>query len=90
VWGELQTRYALEWIRYLITEDKWSADVTKEAYDAFNASLDERLATAVWLDPRQKSYYTNDAGRVVTNGPWSTEEYWHAIRRPALDDFQID
>jgi 4-hydroxyacetophenone monooxygenase len=90
VWGELQTRYALEWIRYLITNDKRAADVTKEAYDAFNAKLDERLATAVWLDPRQKSYYTNDAGRVVTNGPWSTEEYWHAIRRPALDDFQID
>ncbi|MEA2673732.1 MAG: 4-hydroxyacetophenone monooxygenase [Chloroflexota bacterium] len=89
VWGELQTRFALEWIAYLIANHKSAADVTPEAYDAFNVCLDERLTSTVWLDPRQKSYYTNDAGRVVTNGPWSTEEYFQAIRRPVPEDFEI-
>jgi 4-hydroxyacetophenone monooxygenase len=89
VWGEIQTRFALEWLKYLISNDRRAADVTQEAYDEFNVRLDERLSDAVWLDPRQKSYYTNDAGRVVTNGPWSTEEYWHAVRTPTLSDFRV-
>jgi len=89
VWGELQTRYALEWIKLMVERGIAAADVKEAAYDEFNERLDERLRTAVWLDPRQRSYYTNDKGRVATNAPWSTEEYWHFIRRPDLDDYEI-
>jgi len=42
------------------------------------------------MDSAQKSYYVNEFGRVATNGPWSTEEYWHAIRRPNTDDYKLD
>jgi 4-hydroxyacetophenone monooxygenase len=90
VWSELQTRYALEWIKLMVERDVAAAEVTKAAYDDFNARLDERLSTSVWMDPAQTSYYVNEFGRVTTNGPWSTEEYWQAIRRPNTDDYKLD
>jgi 4-hydroxyacetophenone monooxygenase len=89
VWGELQTRYALEWLQIMATRDIDVVDVKQTAYDEFNARMDERLSSAVWLDPRQKSYYTNEFGRVATNAPWSTEEYWHFTRRPNLQHFDL-
>lgn len=89
VWGELQTRYALEWIKLMLTRDVRSVDVTQAAYDDFNSRLDERLGDSVWLDDRQRSYYVNDFGRVATNGPWSTEEYWHLIRHPDTDAYEL-
>jgi 4-hydroxyacetophenone monooxygenase len=90
VWSELQTRYALEWIKLMVERGVAAAEVTEAAYDEFNARLDERLSTSVWMDSAQKSYYVNEFGRVATNGPWSTEEYWHAIRRPHTDDYKLD
>jgi len=73
----------------MLTRDVRSVDVTQVAYDDFNSRLDERLSDSVWLDDRQRSYYVNDFGRVATNGPWSTEEYWHLIRRPDTDAYEL-
>jgi 4-hydroxyacetophenone monooxygenase len=67
-----------------------AAEVTEEAYDEFNARLDDRLSTSVWMNSDQRSYYVNEFDRVATNGPWSTEEFWHFVRRPDTDDYRID
>ncbi len=90
VWGELETRYALEWIKLMLERGIRAAEVTEEAYDEFNARLDERLSTSVWMNSDQRSYYVNEFDRVATNGVWSTEEFWHFVRRPNTDDYRID
>jgi 4-hydroxyacetophenone monooxygenase len=90
VWGELETRYALEWIKLMFERGIRAAEVTEEAYDEFNARLDDRLSTSVWMNSDQRSYYVNEFDRVATNGPWSTEEFWHFVRRPDTDDYRID
>jgi 4-hydroxyacetophenone monooxygenase len=90
VWSEIETRYALEWIKLMFERGVRSADVKEDAYDEFNARLDDRLSTSVWMTSSQRSYYVNDAGRVTTNGPWSTEEYWRFVRRPDVDDYRLD
>jgi len=89
VWGELQTRYALEWVNLMFEQGIDAADVTEAAYREFNERLDQRLSTSVWMTATQKSYYVNEHDRVATQGPWSTEEYWRFIRRPNLHDYEI-
>jgi 4-hydroxyacetophenone monooxygenase len=88
--GESQTRYALSCLALLVRNDWKSLDVRQDAYDAFNKELDRRLATTIWMDSRQRSYYKNEAGRLATNMPWASIEYWRKLRTPALDDYDID
>lgn len=88
-WGEMQTRYAMGAFKALIENGKRYLDVKPSAYDGFNARLDEELTKTIWLDPRQKSYYTNEYGRSATNAPWKVSEMWQAWRRPNLDDYEV-
>ncbi|WP_162941625.1 flavin-containing monooxygenase [Desertimonas flava] len=89
MWGELQARFAAEAIGALARAGRRSIDVRREVFEAYNELLDENLATKVWLDSRQTSYFVNDHGRVVTNAPWQTRQYWRWTRRPELDDYHL-
>jgi 4-hydroxyacetophenone monooxygenase len=86
-WGELQSRYAMEAIKYMIDNGLRSMDVKEEVYDDFNRLLDERSRYMPWMDPRQSSYYRNQFGRSATNGPFTNRDYWPWTRRPNPDDF---
>ncbi|HEX3947800.1 MAG TPA: NAD(P)/FAD-dependent oxidoreductase, partial [Acidimicrobiales bacterium] len=89
MWGEFQARYLTLCMKYLIEHDRRSLSVRPEVFDEFNRTLDDRLRNAVWLDPRQVSYYRNAFNRVATNAPWATLEYWQMTREPALEDFVV-
>lgn len=90
LWGELQARFAVESIGALASEGLRSLDIKADVFDEFNDRLDESLSGKVWLDNRQKSYYTNEHGRIVTNAPWKTYQYWEWTRRPNLDQFIVN
>jgi 4-hydroxyacetophenone monooxygenase len=88
-WGELQSRYAMEAIKFMIDNDIRSMDVKEAVYDDFNRLLDERSKYMPWMDLRQSSYYRNEFGRSATNGPFVNGDYWPWTRRPDPEDFDL-
>jgi 4-hydroxyacetophenone monooxygenase len=88
-WGELQSRYAMEAIKYMIDNDLRSMDVKEDVYVEFNKLLDERAKYMPWMDQRQTSYYRNEFGRSATNGPFVNRDYWPWTRRPNPDDYEL-
>jgi 4-hydroxyacetophenone monooxygenase len=87
MWGEMQIRYALGCIKEILDHGWRSLDVKREVYDEHQRKLDEVLAHSIWMTPEQRSYYRNDFGRVATNTPWRTLDYWKWTRRPDPADF---
>lgn len=88
-WGEMQSRYAMESIKYLLDHGYSSMDVREEVYDEHNELIDELNRLAPWMDRRQTSYYRNEQGRSATNGPFFNREYWPWTRRPNPDDYRF-
>ena len=88
-YGEMQVRYILQCIGAMI-ENGWEAmDVRPDVYEEHNRIVDERNSTSIFLDKRQKSYYTNEFGRSAVACPWATIEYWRNIRKPDFDHYAI-
>lgn len=79
---ELITRFALECIETVITQDKKSVEVTEEAYWKYNDELDRVAATKAWMDPRAHSYFVNKWGRSATNGAFDSRLLWAWLRDP--------
>jgi 4-hydroxyacetophenone monooxygenase len=89
MWGEFQARYLTWCVKYLIEHGARSMAVRPEVFEAYNEALDKQLRNAIWLDPRQVSYYRNAYGRLATQCPWPTLEYWQMTRQPDIDDFIV-
>jgi hypothetical protein len=66
-----------------------SIEVRPEVFEAHNRIVDERNATSIFLDKRQKSYYTNEFGRSSVACPWASFEYWSKLREPDFSDYLI-
>ena len=81
--------YVMACLQELVTRDARTVEVTREGFEAYNAALDEKLERSVWAHPRVRSWYKNSAGRVITNSPWRTVEYWRMTRRPNFADFRF-
>ncbi len=79
---ELVTRFALECLDALITGDRSSVEVTRDAYERYNAALDRAASTKVYLDARAHNYYKNEFGRSSTNGAFDARLLWEWLRDP--------
>jgi 4-hydroxyacetophenone monooxygenase len=79
---EIVTRFALQCIAGLITQDKRSVEVTNEAYWRFNDELDRDEKQMIYMDRRAHSYYQNEAGRSCVNGPVDIRRMWRWLRDP--------
>jgi len=86
---EMVGRFALQCAELLILQGKDSVDVTEEAYERWNAELDERERSRIYMDPRAKSYFQNEHGRSSTNCPFYGTEMWHRLRRLNFDDLIV-
>jgi 4-hydroxyacetophenone monooxygenase len=72
----------------MILDDIGAVSVREEVFADHCRRADDILSRSVWMDPRQTSYYRNKFGRVATNSPWKTIDYWRWIRRPNLNDYE--
>jgi 4-hydroxyacetophenone monooxygenase len=86
---ELVTRYALECMERLILDGRHAIEPKREAYDRYNADVDERNAQRVWSDPRADSYYWTEHGRSVVMCPFTGPEIFDLLRHPAFDELEI-
>ncbi|MBO0693355.1 MAG: NAD(P)/FAD-dependent oxidoreductase [Acidimicrobiaceae bacterium] len=80
--AEVVTRFALECIASLITENKKMVEVTSHAYWQYNDVLDRAQASKVYMDRRVHTYYQNGFGRSATNGAIDARLLWEWLRDP--------
>jgi 4-hydroxyacetophenone monooxygenase len=90
-YGEWAMAYVLSCFKAMIEGNWKSMDVTKKAYDQFNASMDARLNRLVSVNPRtrHRSYYTNDFGRSAVQSPWSSFEVFSAFSNVRFEDYVV-
>lgn len=88
-WGEMQIRYIMQVFEHMLTEGYSSVELKAESFDSFNAVLDERMNQTLWMKSNVASYVINDYGRSATNAPWTTFEYWSALRVASMDDYHV-
>lgn len=87
--AETWSHYIVEAIKTMV-ERKWAElEVRRDAMELYNRRLDERLAEMVWSVTSASTWYRNSQGRVTTNMPWTTFEYWDMTRRVDFSDFEI-
>lgn len=72
---ESQARYMTECIRQMRACKLASVEVKRDVQDAFNARIQERLASTVWQSGGCKSWYQNEEGKNTTLWPGFTFEY---------------
>lgn len=64
-----------------------SIEVSQDAMDDYNRSLQARLAGSVWSQCR--SWYRMDSGKIVALFPGFTAEYVRAVRQPDLARYRL-
>ncbi|MDG6079873.1 NAD(P)/FAD-dependent oxidoreductase [Erythrobacter litoralis] len=93
VWFATWGSFAARMLMRMLEEGKSQVEVTREAYDAYNAALDEESKQLVQLSAlggADKNYYLNadQGGRLQVNAPWYSPEYhrllteidWDAVK----------
>jgi 4-hydroxyacetophenone monooxygenase len=80
---EIEVRFALQSIAWLIKQRKAAVDVSTEAYWRFNDELDRMEKMMVYMDPRAHNYWTTGKGRSATNGPIDFRRMWNWLRDPS-------
>jgi hypothetical protein len=71
-----------------VTDGDSEVEVTRTAYDEYNAVVDERNARKAYSDPRSNSYYWSEHNRSITNCPFTAAEMWRFLRHPDPDHLE--
>ena len=87
--AECQVRYLLGCLMQMLEGDIAALECKQEAYDDYNARLDEAHAGMIWTHPGMDTWYRNKHGRVVSIMPWRLVDYWQMTREPDLDDYHV-
>ncbi|MFB7575940.1 flavin-containing monooxygenase [Streptomyces sp. NPDC056165] len=88
--AETWSRYIADLVKTMAERDMTVAEVTEQACAAYNEQLDDRLSEMVWSVSPAGTWYRNRHGRVTTNMPWTTFEYWAMTQQIQLGDFSFD
>jgi 4-hydroxyacetophenone monooxygenase len=87
--AEVQTAYIAQMVRNMIDQKIGSVEVRQDVHDEYNRRMDARLKQMVWMVPSGDTWYRNKHGRVTSNMPWSSLEYWLMCRHPNLEGFHV-
>lgn len=83
---ECQVGYVVQCIQKLIDGNLLYLDVRREAMDQYNQELQENIKKSVW-DASCKSWYKTETGKVTTNWPSFSAQYWWRTRRPNFSEY---
>ncbi|TSD40252.1 NAD(P)/FAD-dependent oxidoreductase [Rhodococcus sp. KBS0724] len=87
--AEVWSRYIADMVKTMIERDVDVIEVTEHASNDYNHQLDQRLGEMVWSVSPAGTWYRNSTGRVTTNMPWTSFEYWAMTQKVNLDDFTL-
>ena len=89
-WMEVLMRYIGSAIVAMLEGGHQTIEVKPEAYDRYNAELDEGLTRMLWQPERGGGgYYVNEFGRAGGQMPWTLTEFYARARQPDLADFKL-
>lgn len=78
--AENWSRYIAEAVKTKVEQNVRSLEVMETSQAKYNEVLDQRLATMVWSVSSADTWYRNKKGRVTTNMPWTSLEYWEMTK----------
>lgn len=87
--AENWSRYIADVVTTMLEHDAGVIEVNHEAFEEYNEALDQRLGEMVWSVSSGGTWYRNSAGRVTTNMPWTSFEYWAMTQEVNLDHFTL-
>jgi 4-hydroxyacetophenone monooxygenase len=80
-WVEIFMRYIGELLVKMLEEGKGEIEVRREAFESYNARMDEALKGLLWQSEGQGGYFINEYGRVGTQMPWTADEFYDLVRK---------
>lgn len=81
---EAQVGWAVRCVEELFRRDAGWLDVRREAMDAYNRDLQERMLDTVWMAGCH-NWYKTASGKVTNNWPRFTFRYWLEMRKARFD-----
>lgn len=88
-WSEIWARYISQALIAMIEQDITSMECKKSSFDMFNAELDAEMATLIWEQEGQGSYFINEHGRQGNNMPFETDLYYEMLQALRLSDYEL-
>jgi 4-hydroxyacetophenone monooxygenase len=83
---EMVTRFALEAIARLILTGERSVEIKQQAFERYNALLDQREALKIYTDARAQNFFMNRHGRSSVMCPFGPSELWRMFNDDGLSD----
>lgn len=73
---ECQVEYILRALKHMFATGRRRIEARIEAYEAFNAYIDQGNTTKAWAVDSVNSWYKNKAGRAAQTWPYGLLDYW--------------
>jgi nitrite reductase/ring-hydroxylating ferredoxin subunit len=87
---EVLAHYIIECLQMMALQGATTMEVTRRAYEAYVAEIDEAMSRTVWCHtPNAHTYYRSGSGRVVVATPYRLVDVWHQHRAPIEKDFTL-
>jgi 4-hydroxyacetophenone monooxygenase len=87
---EVLAHYIIECLQMMALQGATTMEVTRRAYEAYFAEIDEAMSRTVWCHtPNAHTYYRSGSGRVVVATPYRLVDVWHQHRAPIEEDFTL-
>lgn len=88
-WAENFSRYIAGLMVHTLEEGGDAIVVSREAYDDYNAAMDEAMKGLLWETETGNGYYVNKHGRSGVNMPWSVHEFYSMIKDIDPEHYEI-
>ena len=89
-WQEVMTRYVCQLIVGMIEKGKDTVEVKRDVFQTYNDAMDARYEGMLWRPENGGlGYFFNEHGRLITNMPWTTDEFYAWVKAADPDDFHF-
>jgi 4-hydroxyacetophenone monooxygenase len=89
MFSECAAHYIQESLRFLLEGGHRTMEVRPEVLEKYQVVVDEANALMAWGVEGVRNWYKTPSGRVSTNWPLTTLEYWDRTRAPVPQDYQV-
>ena len=89
-WTEVTTRYICQLVVSMIEQGKRSVEVKRDVFQIYNDAMDAEFTKMLW-SPKGggNGYFFNEHGRVITNMPWSTDNFYARVKKADVENFDL-
>jgi 4-hydroxyacetophenone monooxygenase len=88
--AELQSQFIIQMLVAMLDDGLAAVEPRREVFRNYVDEVDARLKNMIWNHPNVTTYYKNRHGRVVVPRPYSVVDYWHLLRWPRLQDYDVE